>query len=781
MDVTIVIPTKNAGNLFDLVLERIFSQKTKYSYEVICVDSGSSDNTIEIIKKYDVTLFMIQPSEFGHGKTRNFGASKGTGDYIIFITQDAVPVNDLWLESFIQAMELFPSAAGGFGIHYPYSDCNFLDKRDIEATFNQFGKENVSFSLSDPQKYSEEASYRHFLAFFSNNNSCLRRRVWENIPFDDVDFSEDQSWAKKIIESGYEKIYCPHCPVFHSHNFKLNTYFSRYYDEYKAIYRVHQYQIASSILDLFKVASILMKQNIDFIIHSNNLESNKKVQQITYSLIRTIQKVRAGYLGGKYHTLNDKTKKKYDKKYSQQYKQINSYEKNLLKRFFNYKKKYGLNATIKRIVIGNTIGQSSQSALSVQDSMSDYHSPKSKHDSNPKKSCVKQEIPATSAHIDLVAQYDFIINKTKIPLNYNDYCSSKKGLITINWIIPEPGIGSGGHQTIFRFVSYLQKQGIENRIYIFKPISIFTDRHFYSFMKEYFPTIDNNVKLIADISNIKFATATFATAWQSAYFVRNFENTLSKFYFVQDYEPYFYPLGSEYQMAENTYKFGFRGITAGSWLKDVCTVQYGMISESFGFSFDKTVYIPIKKEDSIKRVLFYARPYTHRRDFELGLLALNELSKKIPEIDIVFVGADLSAYVIPFPHQSKGILKVPELAYWQSQSDFCLVLSNTNLSLLPLEVMGSNSIAVCSKGDNSTWLVNEDNAILVDYEPSQIADTLFYYFKHPEKMDYIRQKGYEFAQKTSWDTEFERAKNAIISGIEEDKSKILDDCESNKH
>ena len=94
MDVSIVIPTKNGGHLFEKVLDAVFKQKTEYEYEVICVDSGSKDGTLDVIRKYPCRLFQIEPSEFGHGKTRNYGASKGNGTYIIFITQDALPATD---------------------------------------------------------------------------------------------------------------------------------------------------------------------------------------------------------------------------------------------------------------------------------------------------------------------------------------------------------------------------------------------------------------------------------------------------------------------------------------------------------------------------------------------------------------------------------------------------------------------------------------------------------------------------------------------------------------
>lgn len=82
MDVSIIIPTKNGGELFEQVLKKIFEQKTRYEYEVICVDSGSSDNTIEIIKKFPCRLYQILPEEFGHGKQETMERQREQGNLL---------------------------------------------------------------------------------------------------------------------------------------------------------------------------------------------------------------------------------------------------------------------------------------------------------------------------------------------------------------------------------------------------------------------------------------------------------------------------------------------------------------------------------------------------------------------------------------------------------------------------------------------------------------------------------------------------------------------------
>lgn len=320
MDVTIVIPTKNAGNLLDEVLKKIYEQKTIYKYEVICVDSGSKDNTVEIIKKYDCKLVEIPAKDFGHGKTRNLGASKGTGEFIIFITQDAVPANDEWIQNFVDAMKLDDNIVGGFGIHYPYPDCNLFDKKDLKIHFDGFGADNTIYYLEDKARYDNEEGYRHLLAFFSDNNSCLRRSIWEKYPYDDVDFAEDQIWARKMIELGYKKVYCPFAAVYHSHNYKLFSYIGRYFDEYKSLYKLHGYRMANnlhtSIINMYKH----IKSDYKYVI-SLDISLFKKIKWINYSFWRNHARYYFGYFGGMYNSYSKRIQRFLDNHFSQQGKQ----------------------------------------------------------------------------------------------------------------------------------------------------------------------------------------------------------------------------------------------------------------------------------------------------------------------------------------------------------------------------------------------------------------------------------------------------------------------------
>lgn len=142
--------------------------------------------------------------------------------------------------------------------------------------------------------------------------------------------------------------------------------------------------------------------------------------------------------------------------------------------------------------------------------------------------------------IDVIGFYDYIMDVEEIPFNKQEYEDAKNSSLILNWVIPEMGVGSGGHINIFRFVNLLQQKGIKNRIYIFKGNNLDTNEKLRAFLKEHYDIMNDGIEVYSDVSYMKFAHGTFATSWNTAYFVRKFNNTISKFYFVQDFEPYFF-------------------------------------------------------------------------------------------------------------------------------------------------------------------------------------------------------------------------------------------------
>ena len=220
--VSVCIPTYNGGDLLIRVIEKILAQRTPWAFEVVVVDSSSKDGSFEKVSRMPgVYARQIPQVEFGHGKTRNFAASLSKGEYIAFLTQDALPVDDNWLYNLVAVLEHFPRSAGAFGRHIAYPDASPFTKRDLATHFDGFSKFPLAVSQrTDQMKWeAKDVGWRQFLHFYSDNNSCMKRTVWENVPYPDIEFGEDQAWADAIINSGFEKVYAPGATVFHSHDF----------------------------------------------------------------------------------------------------------------------------------------------------------------------------------------------------------------------------------------------------------------------------------------------------------------------------------------------------------------------------------------------------------------------------------------------------------------------------------------------------------------------------------------------------------------------------------
>jgi hypothetical protein len=250
-----------------------------------------------------------------------------------------------------------------------------------------------------------------------------------------------------------------------------------------------------------------------------------------------------------------------------------------------------------------------------------------------------------------------------------------------------------------------------------------------------------------------------ATEWRTAYYLRSSDKEETRGYFIQDFEPWFFPRGTYYALAEETYRFGFKGVTAGSWLSDLVTKEYGMSAVPIGFPADLETYqkIEIDKPENVVKVFFYARPPTPRRDFELGLLALQDLVSKRPNVIPVFAGWDLSTYKIPFRHESFGVLDEKQLPELYGRADLALVISATNLSLLPVDLMACEVPIVSNRGPNVEWFLNERNSYLCDLTVESISDTLILAIDNSVESKKRADQGKRDISVLSWNVEAEKA------------------------
>jgi rhamnosyltransferase len=210
--VSIVIRTRNEARFIGATLKRIFDQATTLNYEIIVVDSGSTDDTLAIARQYPVRLFEIAPIEFTYGYALNYGARLARSDCIVNLSAHCIPVDSCWLDQLITPLLSDHTVAATYGKQVPIRGHNPFEER---ATLDAFAIQRNG----------------RIKAIFSNANCAIRRKVWETHPFDEkAPFAEDFIWATQVSSDEFRIEYVEGASVFHSHAFDIRFWSKRYYD-----------------------------------------------------------------------------------------------------------------------------------------------------------------------------------------------------------------------------------------------------------------------------------------------------------------------------------------------------------------------------------------------------------------------------------------------------------------------------------------------------------------------------------------------------------------------
>jgi glycosyltransferase involved in cell wall biosynthesis len=340
------------------------------------------------------------------------------------------------------------------------------------------------------------------------------------------------------------------------------------------------------------------------------------------------------------------------------------------------------------------------------------------------------------------------------------------GPLKINWLIPNVGgKWNGGLFNIFRTIYHSEEWGHKHHVYVIGRTTMSGARATELVREYYFPIKAEVEEFTGEVAD---SDALVASTWETAYAARTLGNTARKFYFVQDLEFLFYPEGSLCELAKQTYRWDFYGITAGQWIADVLHREFGMECSAFGFSYDRGTYSPNggrRFPDAKKRVLFYARAATERRGFELGVLALSLVAKKMPDTEFVLVGFPPRSIQLPFVAVLPGMLDASELPALYRSCGIALVLSHTNLSLLPLELMACGCAVVSNSGPNVEWLLTDDTAQLASPTPEALADAILVLLSNEELRVKKAAAGLALAERTDWISEIKTVESAFYRGL----------------
>ncbi len=335
--------------------------------------------------------------------------------------------------------------------------------------------------------------------------------------------------------------------------------------------------------------------------------------------------------------------------------------------------------------------------------------------------------------------------------NHSKLIDQKK--IKIAWILNMPMPGSGGYRNIFRMIYNLPNKNFHHFILInsnfihTSTLNRIISKYFYNYSQQ-------NVEIF-NYHKFKFFENTdiiIPTFWNTTELIeRKFLKKIV--YFVQDYEPFFYPISYDYVRAFNSYNRNFYFISSGKWVHDLLKKKHKLKGSYFDFPIERKVYRLFNKKFSSrkKRIIFFAVPENPRRLYQLGFSVLERFSKIKPDYEIIFFGSKLLKLNKFRNNFSKNLFLEDtfSLAELYNSALVGIAFSSTNPSLVPIEMM-SCGLPVIDADFNDNKLNydgREDLAILSNPDEDSILDKLLYYTDNLNLLENRSKKGLAFSSK----------------------------------
>jgi glycosyltransferase involved in cell wall biosynthesis len=338
----------------------------------------------------------------------------------------------------------------------------------------------------------------------------------------------------------------------------------------------------------------------------------------------------------------------------------------------------------------------------------------------------------TKDALQLADVIDCRLEDLAVPQQHPERVGRNPAEWTANWYLPPfESPYYGGVMTILRFAAHMREQGVRQRILLCGHADT---KKVGGQIVEAFPALaDAEVSALDSveaIANIPPADISFATLWTTAYVLLRVQNTGLKFYFMQDYEPLFYPAGSTYAQAELTYRFGFHGIANTQSIRDIYVGDYGGAAHAIAPCVDPSIFnSATQARTEPLRLFYYARPGTPRNGFELAACALRRLKARMASAVVIdCAGADWNpdAYGLRGVINSLGMLPYHETANLYRRCHVGLVMMMTkHPSYLPFELMACGALVVSNQNDANRWLLRHgENCLLAPASATAMAETL---------------------------------------------------------
>ncbi len=283
--ITIIIPVKNGSATVKKCLDAIFNQTMIPKAEVIIIDSGSTDETLDIVKRYPIRLFQISAESFNHGATRNYGVSLAKGEIIVMTVQDAIPTDKNWLKYITDPFQ-DEDIKGVCGRQMVPHD---QDKNPgaWAQTFSKSVFRKVSFSLTELRNMSPKQKKNH--CGWDNVTAAYRKSTLLQQPFPKTNYSEDIHWSYLMYQKGYALGYAPYASVWHYHHEKFKYRYKRHFIEISnhfQLYNLKTYPLInkSSLIPIYQTLKKAHSKKTYWLFYNIRSLLANKMAELNFSL-----------------------------------------------------------------------------------------------------------------------------------------------------------------------------------------------------------------------------------------------------------------------------------------------------------------------------------------------------------------------------------------------------------------------------------------------------------------------------------------------------------------
>lgn len=257
--ISVIIPVKNGAFWLEKTLRGITTQTLSKQTEIIVLDSGSTDDSLDISTRYKARIFHIDPASFNHGETRNIGVRQAKGKYVVLTVQDAWPTDEFWLQRLLDGFihEEVCGVCGNQLVPHDKGVNPVAWSRPIsEPQLREVWLENPnSFADLSPQ-------LKKYFCGWDNVNAMYNKNFLLTHPFQPVLFGEDIQWAINTLVQGRTIVYNQAARVYHYHHYEPEFSYKRVYTECYYRYKLLGVipEIDNGIINYLRDAKILIQE-----------------------------------------------------------------------------------------------------------------------------------------------------------------------------------------------------------------------------------------------------------------------------------------------------------------------------------------------------------------------------------------------------------------------------------------------------------------------------------------------------------------------------------------